>query len=239
MPTLVPLHPAWITAPSLLSGHWGWCQGNLPKETLKEGDFEGQAALPAEWLTWKKDFTPGTGRRRGPSSPVEGDDEQRKHKINWTRFAWSLLQHAHVKARKCPQGKIMDNGVRHKQSRGFLDVECTDEQFPADAAWVRGRECPQQGCWWHKTGRRGWGSFWHPEIPEIHRFLHCEGHWPQEQPAQTRCEIFLTQKMLDYQQQLTPGYACLSRGAADIQQQSYILAQKNGAFFLIFYKCHI
>lgn len=70
---------------------------------------------------------------------------------------------------------MMGSVARQKQSRRFLDVEC-----PGEPAWVRGREHPQQGCWWHKSGRRGWGSCWHPEIPEIHWFLYSEGHWAQE-----------------------------------------------------------
>lgn len=158
---------------------------------------------------------------------MEGPDEQREHKINWTGLPWSLLKHVHVKARKCLQSKIMDNGVRHKQSRRFLDVECIDEEIPADAAWVRGREDPQQGCWWYKTGRSGWyarGSCWHPEIPEIHWFLYCEGNGPQEQSVQTTKSSLL---------QDTPAWA---REVQTFNTNPKFWPRDTLLFFLIFHK---
>ena len=64
---------------------------------------------------------------RADEQRLWGDVNKREHKINKTALKRNLLKHAHVKARKGLQSKIMDNTVGHKQSRRFL--ECIDDKF--------------------------------------------------------------------------------------------------------------
>lgn len=93
-------------------------QGNLSNR----GNLRGQAALPAEWLTWNKDFTLGKGRRSIPSSPVQGVMSKGNTKST-PQLLQSLLQHIHVKAKKCLQSQILVSVIRHRQPRRFLDVD--------------------------------------------------------------------------------------------------------------------
>lgn len=130
----------------------------------------------------KKDFKLKRAVGEVPAPPSAGDEEQREHKINWTRLAWCLLQHLHVKrSKEVPTEQSYGQCSKAQAAQQFLDVGCTGESVPAGAAWGRGAEHPQQG--WQE-GLRVMLASRDSTNPldsfEIHGFLYCEGLWTQE-----------------------------------------------------------